>query len=383
MPNTLTPNMSLILPTVGQEPGPNWALDINSSFSLIDQHNHSSGNGVQINPSGLNLNSDLTFLGNNATNLKSVRFSAQLSPLSSGSDIGCVYVSGADLYYNDTLGNQVRLTISGGVNGTPGNISGLIAPASVTYVPLNQTYIFQSSVNTSGSLDSGPIIIRNNTASSNGITITPPTPLTSNYTITLPTNVPASQGIVEMNSSGVVNVSTHSYQSLCPIASIIMFAGSSAPTGWLFCDGSVVSQTTYSGLFSIVGTLYNIGGEGAGNFRLPDMRRRVPMGAGGTGSTTIGNALGNSGGAEDITLDITQIPSHDHGGLTGSSTINWKYYTATPSSNFAPLVSTNTTPGTSLLLQGSSHNHTIPAQGGGASHSNIQPSLVLNYIIKY
>ena len=202
MPSTLSPNMSLILPTVGQEPGPNWAFDLNNSLSLVDQHNHTAGSGVQITPAGLDINTDLSLQGNNLTSVKSTRYVSQLSPLAGGADIGCVYVSGSDLYYNDTVGNQVRLTIAGAVNGTPGSIGGLVAPATVTYVPANQAYVFQSNVNTSGSLDSGPIIIRNNTALSNGITLSPPTPLPANYTLTLFSTTPASKKIVTLDSLG-------------------------------------------------------------------------------------------------------------------------------------------------------------------------------------
>jgi microcystin-dependent protein len=393
MPNTLTPNMSLILPTVGQEPGPNWALDINSSFSILDQHNHSNGNGVQIIPSGLNINSDLTFLGNNATNLRSTRFSVQLSPLALASDIGCIYVSGADLYYNDTLGNQVRLTIAGAVNGTPGSIGGLIAPASVTYVPGNQTYVFQSAVNTSGSLDVGPLTIRNVTASSNGITITPPSPLASNYTITLPANAPASQGIVEMNSSGVINVSPHSYQSLCPVGSVIDFAGNSAPTGWLVCDGSAVSRTTYSDLFSAIGTLWG-SGDGINTFNLPNLRRKTTIGAGGTGSVTIGNSVGNIGGEENHILSTSEIPSHTHNATTASAGSHKHDFTVvtTPigSGQMGYNLSVDNKQNTALIdtayqSSAGSHTHvlTVDPIGGGSGHNTMQPSAVMNKIIKF
>jgi len=58
--------------------------------------------------------------------------------------------------------------------------------------------------------------------------------------------------------------------SVTPSGSVVMFAGSGVPSGWLVCDGSVVSQTTYANLYSAIGTTYNTGGEGAGNFRLPN-----------------------------------------------------------------------------------------------------------------
>jgi hypothetical protein len=198
--------MSLILPTVGQEPGPNWALDLNSSLSLVDQHNHASGSGVQITPAGINIDVDLPFNGSNATGLRSARFDVQGSPLSGGLDIGCIYVSGQDLYYNDTLGNQVQLTASGAVNGTPGSIGNLIAPAAVTYVPANQTFVFESNQTnaTPAALDGGPVLIRNVTAASNYIRLQANPVLPGNYSITLPSSLPASQQFMTINSLGNV-----------------------------------------------------------------------------------------------------------------------------------------------------------------------------------
>lgn len=208
MPNTLSPNMSLILPTVGQEPGPNWALDLNNSLSLVDQHNHSPGSGVQITPAGMDINIDLPFGGNSAINLKSVRFSSQLSPLSSGSDIGCLYVSGQNLYFNDTLGNQVQITAAGAVNGTPGSIGNLIAPAAVNYVPANQTFVFQSNQgnNTPASLDAGNLYLRNIVPGGNYIQLQPNSVLPASYSLILPSALPAATSVLLLDNLG--NVAT-------------------------------------------------------------------------------------------------------------------------------------------------------------------------------
>lgn len=89
---------------------------------------------------------------------------------------------------------------------------------------------------------------------------------------------------------------------------IRMTGRSSAATGWLLCDGSVVSRTTYAALFTAISTTFNTGGEAGTDFRLPDMRQRFPLGA--DSSYT----LGQRGGAATVDL------SHDHGGLTGNST---------------------------------------------------------------
>jgi len=184
--------MGLPVPVPSQDPGPQYAEDLNSCLTLLDQHDHASGSGVQITPSGLNINADLDFVTNNAIGLLSSRYTAQNSPLAGASDLGCTYVSGADLYYNDTAGNQVRITASGSVAGTPGSIGSLVSPASVTWVVADDTYVFESDVNTAGNIDCGSVIIREVAASANGVTLSSPAALAANYTLTFPGALPGS-----------------------------------------------------------------------------------------------------------------------------------------------------------------------------------------------
>lgn len=200
----LSPNMSLPVPQVGSEAGPDYAFDINDCLSLIDSHDHTAGSGVQITPSGLNINSDLTFNGSNAINLRSVRMSSQGSPLALPSDLNCLNVVAGDLYFNDGLGNQVQITANGAVAGTPGSIANLVSPASASYVAVSSKFVFQSDVNTAASLDARNLILRNSTASSNGLTLSPPNSLASNYTITLPT-LPAATNILMISSGGAIS----------------------------------------------------------------------------------------------------------------------------------------------------------------------------------
>lgn len=112
-----TPNMGLVLPVVGQELGPQWATDLfNSLGTTLDTHDHSSGKGVQVTPLGININRDLGFGSFNATALRSARFTSQGAPLGLGSDVGCVYVSNGELWYNDLASHQVKLTNNGNTN---------------------------------------------------------------------------------------------------------------------------------------------------------------------------------------------------------------------------------------------------------------------------
>jgi hypothetical protein len=222
----LSANMNLPIPETGIEPGPFYANDVNNSLSIIDGHTHAFGSGVLITPQALNINTDLTIQGNNLTNLRSVRFSPQLSPLSGIADIGCVYESGVDLWYNDGLGNQVRITASGGVAGSPGSISGLVSPASASYNSGSSTFVWQSNVNTAANMDAGSYILRNLTANSDGLTLSPPT-LSSSYTITLP-QLPTSTSIMVMDVSGNIGFGPPSAVSADQVGTAMDSVGANA-----------------------------------------------------------------------------------------------------------------------------------------------------------
>jgi hypothetical protein len=201
-----SPNMSLPVPTIGVDQGPNWELDINSCLAIIDQHNHASGNGVPVGPSGLNINTFLSFQNNPLTSLGYAQFTTNNSPLS-GSLLGIIYRAGVDLYYNDGNGNQIQLTESGGVAGSPGSIGGLVSPASATYVSSTPAFVFQSNVSTAANLDGGSLVLRNITANSHGVTLNPPNALAADYSITLPTGLPGSTQLLQMDSSGSISAS--------------------------------------------------------------------------------------------------------------------------------------------------------------------------------
>lgn len=220
--STISPNMNLIIPAVGSEPGPDWAQDLNADLSILDNHNHSSGQGVAITPGGLNISSDLSFQGNNATVLRSTNFQAQSSSLSLPTDVGCLYVSGVDLYYNDENGNQIRITQSGSVAGSSGTITGLPSgTASASYVSGSQTFVFQSSTNTPANIDGCSFVLRNFLANSKGLTLSPPAAMASDYSLTLP-NLPASTKLVTLDSSGNFGASVEPDNSTLEIAANLL-----------------------------------------------------------------------------------------------------------------------------------------------------------------
>ena len=147
-----------------------------------------------------------------------------------------------------------------------------------------------------------------------------------------------------------------------PVGVVFAWVTGSAPTGYLLCDGSAVSRSTYAALFALIGTTFGAG-DGSTTFNLPDLRRRVVMGAGGTGTATIGNAVGNVGGEENHTLTEAEMPSHTHTYGTLASNANVNAGTNTPRWNGSQTVDTGAT-------------------GGDGAHNNIQPSIVMQYIIR-
>jgi len=230
MSNTIqTPNMNLIIPVTSVDPGPDFANNVNASLLKIDSHNHSSGQGVQINPSGININADLPFNNNNATNLRSTRYTAQSSPLSSSTDYLSLSVSGADLYYLDGNGNSVRITNNGSIAGTSGSIGNLTSPASATYVSSTPAFVFQSAANTAADIDAGAYVYRNLTANSFGITVQAPSGLAASYTINWPAAAPSSTSIVQMDTAGNLSASNTIANALT-LGSTLTIGGSGGPT---------------------------------------------------------------------------------------------------------------------------------------------------------
>lgn len=197
---TISPNMNLPVPTVGQDPGPDWATNIDSCLGAIDSHNHSTGQGVLIQPSGLNINADLPFSGNNATTMRSVNFNNQGSPLATAVDLGCIYVSGGEFFYNDESGNHVQLTSGGSPAGGSGTITGLSAPASASFAA--GTFTFKTTATIPASMRIGPIITGAAVASPKTVTISASASQPANYNLTWPLALPGSTSFVNLDSSG-------------------------------------------------------------------------------------------------------------------------------------------------------------------------------------
>ena len=186
-----------------------------------------------------------------------------------------------------------------------------------------------------------------------------------------------------------------------PKGILMPFAGSSAPSGWLICDGSAVSRTTYADLFVVISTTYGVG-NGTTTFNLPDLRGRIPVGLDNMGGTDAGrlsvtNTLGGSGGVQTVTLTTADIPAHQHGPGTLSTNDPGNHshtiYGTNGVGSANPFGISSTTlasgGGNTTSAAAGSHTHTVTAgltalnTGGGGAHDNMQPYILTNYIIKF
>jgi microcystin-dependent protein len=397
--------MSLPIPGVGTEPGPQYATDVDNCLTIVDAHTHNPGSGVQITPTGLNINADLSMQSNNLTLTRSIRFAAQGTTFSSGSDLGCVYEVGVDLYYRDGNGNNVRITQNGAVSGTPGSIANLVSPASASYNSSTQTFIWQSAANTAANLDAGSVIIRPISASAPGVTISAPSGLGANYTLTLPSAPPSSTQALLMSSSGNVNpglidiaqLTTLVAQSLNPAGTIIAFAGPTTPAGYLYCNGAVVSIASYPNLYAAIGTAWGYGNNDGLTFNLPNTQGLFLRGLGGgydpdyssRGAVNPGGGGGDSVGSLQLTAVIQHQhalsdPGHKHSvnvAQAGSTTI-------TPSSGHAvtnPINASTETTDANVVITTTTGISVGNVSGGAATSTGESrpPNVYVQYCIKY
>jgi len=197
-----------------------------------------------------------------------------------------------------------------------------------------------------------------------------------------------------------------------PSGTLVDFAGTAAPSGWLVCDGSAISRTTYAALFAVIGTTWGAG-DGSTTFNIPALSRKTTVGSGGVGTGVLGNAVGNTGGAESVTPtqvahthtsnSHTHSMSHRHGvpigdagGATGVSVdpTAWGQGTVSFSSGSSVILNwgTSTTSGTVTLAKSQANDTADTGIQSDTGMSNttainnassvIQPSAVVLKIIK-
>ena len=170
-----------------------------------------------------------------------------------------------------------------------------------------------------------------------------------------------------------------------PTGSILMFGGSSAPTGYLICDGSAVSRSTYAALFTALSTTYGTG-DGSTTFNLPDLRGRAPVGVGtGTGGGASGTGT-PTGGSGLTAVSLGTWKGEETHTLTGpESGIASHTHTVNASSGGGGVTSVLQATGMTVTTSASPSAYTTPATGptnAASAHNTIQPVMGVNFIIK-
>lgn len=189
---------------------------------------------------------------------------------------------------------------------------------------------------------------------------------------------------------------------LVPIGAVLEYAGATLPIGFLWADGSLVSRTTYAGLFAAIGTVHGVG-DGATTFGIPNRKGRVAVGRD-SGQTEF-DVLGETGGAKTHTLTTGEMPTHSHTQnshshadfghnhtqdshnhalfgnlLSATGAVRRQPISSSGSDNVVTgsVVATNQPANSGIQPQTATNQNT----GSGGSHNNLMPYLVENFIIR-
>jgi|LULO01.1.fsa_nt_gb microcystin-dependent protein len=331
-----------------------------------------AGSGAQVQKAVFDIVNDTSpqLGGNLDVNAKNIVFGDS----SGSSDDRLTFGAGTDLsIYHDGTDNHVDVAGTLTIDGSGETLAKFIDDGAVELYHNNTKRIETDSagVTVTGqiTITGSSIVLEGATSDAHETTLTVTDP-TADRTITFP------------NSSGTVALTSDVSASL-PSGTVVPFAGSSAPTGYLLAQGQAVSRSTYSDLFSAIGTTYG-SGDGSSTFNLPDLRGRVVAGKddmGGSSANRLtdqtgglnGDTLGDTGGSETHTLTEAQLAAHTHG--AGSYTAlfpgDGTQSTAGGTGN------RGTQGGSNLTVSGTSGS-----TGSGSAHNNVQPTIILNYIIK-
>lgn len=314
--------MNLPIPGVGTEPGPDYATDVNNSLTIVDQHNHSAGSGVQITPSGLNINSTLTMANNILSNSQALNFSIQTID----ADVDSLYMKGTDLYFTDGLGNVIRFTQGGSLAGASGTITGLPSgTASASFAA--GTFTFQSATSTPANIDGGSYIFRNNIINSKGLTLSPPNAMGADYQLFLPA-LPGSTQILTLDTSGNISPSTTAniVANSLVTASDVVVGGNMPVTGSASIGGTLSVGGTFSSGPITVASVTSAGDVVVGG-NLPVTGSASVGGSFSAGATTVGSIHSTGVGNIDGALNVGGLTSANGGfttttfGTSGGGTV--------------------------------------------------------------
>jgi len=284
--------------------------------------------------------------------------------------VGGAHTSIFVLIPNNSKSYVVRNSVSNNASGdavilrVAGNTGVTIPPSSNTFVITNGTSVYNVAPATFGSA------ITVEGAATFESTVTVSGAATFQSTVTIKGDVHVSSKVCASAFYGDgLNIS-----GLLPPGVIVPYGVTAAPTGFLLCDGTAVSRSTYSALFAIVSSLYG-DGNGSSTFNVPDLRGRFLAGwdagagdnvltstAGASGSMIVGASIANTGGIQAVQLSVAEIPAHAH---------TYTRYATKEGGNEG---------GGGVWM----NNNTVSTAeaGGDGAHSNIPPAMILNFIIK-
>ena len=196
----------------------------------------------------------------------------------------------------------------------------------------------------------------------------------------LATNSVTSDKIVD-GAVTSAKLNSDAISSLMPTGTVLPYAGINAPTGYLFCDGDAISRSTYSDLFDVIQTTYGVG-DNSTTFNIPDLRGRVIAGQDDMGGTSADRLTGLSGGVNGDNLGATG-GSETHLLTSAESGLPAHRHTVSDSNNSGTTVGSwafgDEGDGTEESVN---ETNDVTAQNASSAHNNIQPTIILNYIIK-
>ena len=208
--------------------------------------------------------------------------------------------------------------------------------------------------------------------------------ITYNNKVALNTN----PNVAEINkvTDNNMNEIKNAVNTNTPVGSISLFAGTTAPNGWLICDGSAVSRTTYANLFSVIGTTYG-SGDGSTTFNIPNLKGKVPVGL--DSSDTSFDTIGETGGEKAHTLTNNELPTIKGSFSTSDNVLvntlpSATVYDATGvfTKGSRPQTQVDAT-GVHVATNQGVYNKINMSFGNDQAHNNLQPYIVMNYIISY